>query len=95
MIRQLGHDIVGHHAGDALLDELADTLAGCSTRIGQGEHRSRDKAGFHEHWDTNIAEGDPIESWSDRPISGITSPWGLEPDVRRHGDGVIARVTFG
>jgi acyl-coenzyme A thioesterase PaaI-like protein len=36
-----------------------------------------------------------IDSWSDRPISGISSPWSVEPEVRRHGDGVIARVTFG
>ena len=94
-IRQLGHDVVGHQADDGLLDELTDTLVGYSDRLAVGQHRSRDKAGFHEHWDTRIAEGEPVESWSDRPISGVTSPWSVEPEVRRHGDGVRALVTFG
>lgn len=94
-IRQLGHDIVGHHADDGVLLELAHTMSDYSERLVLGAPRSRDKAGFHEHWDTRIAEGEIIDSWSDRPISGTTSPWSVEPEVRRHGDGVRALVTFG
>lgn len=93
-IRELGHDIVGHQAHDSVLDEVAASLRAHAQRLATGERRSRDKAGFHEHWDTHIAEGELINSWTDRPISGISSPWSVEPEVRRHGDGVIARVTF-
>jgi len=94
-LRQLGHDIVGHQADDQLLSEMAEALAAFSQRLVQGEHRAREKQGFHEHWNTSIAEGEEVASWSDRPISGTSSPWSVEPEVRRHGNGVQAKVTFG
>lgn len=93
-IRQLGHDVVGHHADDAVLDEIAQALSACSGRIVAGSPRSREKAEYHEHWDSDIADGDSVASFDDRPLSGVCSPWSVEPDVRRHGEGVIARVTF-
>jgi len=92
--RQLSHDIVGHQADDGLIDELAGVLTDFSRRLASGGPRSRDRSEFHEHWDLHIGEGDPVESFADRPVSGSSSPWGLEPDVRREGDGIIAWVTF-
>ncbi|CAB4886274.1 unannotated protein [freshwater metagenome] len=94
-IRQLGHDVVGHQADDELLDDLAATLREYSARLSGGGPRSRDKQDFHDHWDTQIAEGQLVESWSDRPFSGISSPWSVEPEVRRHAEGVRATVRFG
>jgi acyl-coenzyme A thioesterase PaaI-like protein len=35
-----------------------------------------------------------MPSWDERPVSGQASPWSVEPDIRRQGDGVVARVTF-
>ena len=59
------------------------------------EHREpREKVDFHQHWDTQIGEGDPVESFENRPVSGPASPWSVEPDIRREGDGVRATVTF-
>lgn len=95
MIRQLGHDVVGHAADDTVLDALADAVTEASRTIAAGERRSRDVTGFHERWNAALEEGDPVPSYGDRPFSGDCSPWSVEPDVRRHGEGVRATVTFG
>ncbi len=94
-LRQFGHDVIGHQADDALLDSMTSTLVDFSAQLAGGEHRAREKAGFHEHWDSPVHEGELVPSWADRPISGVASPWSLEPEVRRHGDGVRATITFG
>jgi acyl-coenzyme A thioesterase PaaI-like protein len=93
--RQLADALVGHQADDALLVELAGVLAGYSARIAQAPARARQKAGFHEHWDTDISEGGPVESFEYRPFSGESRPWSLELDIRRLGNGVRTTVTFG
>jgi len=94
-LRQLGHDVVGHEADDHVLDALTASLREASRQVAAGHALAREKLGFHEHWEARLAEDEPVISWENRPISGTSSPWGLEPDVRRHGDGIIARVTFG
>jgi acyl-coenzyme A thioesterase PaaI-like protein len=86
--------MVGHHADDALLDELTEALNAYSRRISFGAAQARQKYGFHEHWEAEIPEGGAVVGWIYRPITGAASPWSLEPDVRRHGDGVAATVTF-
>lgn len=94
-LRQFGHDVIGHQADDALLETMTSALETFSAQLAGGTHRSREKAGFHEHWDSPVQEGELVPSWADRPISGVASPWSLEPEVRRHGDGVRATITFG
>ena len=93
--RRLADDLVGHQADDQLLAELADVLAEFSARIAAAPVRARQKAGFHEHWESDVVEGGAVESFEYRPFSGESSPWSLDPDIRRHGDGVRATVTFG
>ena len=93
--RKLADDLVGHQADDALLLELANSLGDFSARIAAAPTRARQKAGFHEHWDSDIADGAGVESFEYRPFSGESSPWSLEPDIRRDGNGVRATVTFG
>jgi acyl-coenzyme A thioesterase PaaI-like protein len=93
-LRRLGHDVVGHHAADDVLDELAAVLAEQSARLATGEPRARNISGFHESWNSEISDGGRVPSWEDRPFSGVSSPWSMEPDVRREGDGVRATVTF-
>ena len=93
--RRLADDLVGHHLEPELLAELTAVLTSFSERIAEAPRRAREKSGFHEHWDTTIAEGERIDSFAYRPFSGAASPWSLEPDIRREGDGVRATVTFG
>jgi acyl-coenzyme A thioesterase PaaI-like protein len=94
-IRQLAHDMVGHLADDALIDEMTTTLAAFSERMVACEPRSRENSGFHEHWDSDVVEGEEVLSYEYRPFSGQASPWSVEPDIRRRGDGVVATVVFG
>ena len=93
--RRLADDLVGHDLDDALLTELTQALSEFSDRIAGTPRRGREKSGFHEHWDTTIAEGERIDSFEYRPFSGSASPWSLDPDIRRDGNGVRAAVTFG
>ena len=93
--RRLADDLVGHDLDDAVLTELTDVLAAFSARIAGTPRRGREKSGFHEHWETAIAEGERIDSFEYRPFSGSASPWSLDPDIRRDGNGVRATVTFG
>ncbi len=93
-MRQLGHDVVGHEAADSVLDDLTDALRRSSQALSAGAPRSRNNAGFHDRWTADLAEGDQVPNWDDRPFSGPCSPWSVEPDIRRHREGVIARVTF-
>ncbi|HRE00060.1 MAG TPA: hypothetical protein PLV68_02105, partial [Ilumatobacteraceae bacterium] len=57
--------------------------------------RSRDNTGFHDRWPAIERDGDPLPTYGDRPFSGVSSPWSVEPDVVRFGPGVRATVTFG
>ena len=82
-------------ADDDVLDELTGAVTAASGTIASGARRSRDVTGFHEHWNADLDDGDPVPSYGDRPFSGPCSPWSVEPDIRRHGDGVRATVTFG
>lgn len=92
--RRLADDLVGHELDAAILSELTATLAAFSARLAAAPRRARQKSGFHEHWDASIAEGERIESFEYRPFSGAASPWSLQPDIRRHGNGVRATVMF-
>lgn len=94
-LRQFGHDVVGHNADEGLLDELTDALADGSRRLRESSRRSRADTGFHDRWNLGLDEGAPVPSYGDRPFTGLSSPWSVEPDVRRNGDGVRATVTFG
>lgn len=35
-----------------------------------------------------------MSTYDERPVSGRSSPWGLDLEVRRQGDEVVAHVTF-
>ena len=94
-LRQFAHVVVGHEMDAALADELTAALAGFAARIATGHTRSRENSGFQEHWDSDVAEGEQVVSYEYRPFSGDASPWSVEPDIRREGDGVAATVTFG
>lgn len=94
-VRDLGHALIGHEADDVLVDDVAATLEALTARLTAGERRSREQHGFQrgESW-VPPADGEEFTSHDDRPVSGRSSPWGLDPVIRRVGDEVEATVTL-
>lgn len=95
-VRDLGHALVGHDADLALLHEVTATLDDLSARLRLGDRRERSA----DEWADRSADQVPpevesqVESYDDRPFSGNASPWGLDLQVHRRGDGVEAELTL-
>jgi acyl-coenzyme A thioesterase PaaI-like protein len=92
-IRDLGHALVGHQAPAELLDRLAGALEALTAELDRGPSRSRDEASFSQ--ERFQAAGElPLTGYDDRPVSGRSSPWGLDPELHRHGDEIEAIVVL-
>jgi hypothetical protein len=94
-VRRLGHGLVGHEASDELLGDVATTLDELTDRLDAGARRARQPAEFGHREGTETERGAPIESYDDRPFSGAASPWGLDLEAHRVGEGIEASVTLG
>jgi hypothetical protein len=95
-IRHLGHAIAGHQIDDDLVTEIAATLESYTAKVNAGGPRSRTTHNFQRgaEW-TPPATGELFTTThDDRPVSGRSSPYGLDPVIRRDGDEVVAAVTL-
>jgi acyl-coenzyme A thioesterase PaaI-like protein len=93
-IRDIGHALVGHHAPVALLDDVAATLDQLTAKLDEGALRSRAEVRRDGDWGEPTADGARMTSYDERPISGRASPWGLDLDIHREGDEVVAQLTL-
>ena len=93
-VRDLGHALVGHEADVELIDEVADTLDKLIARLDEGPLRQRVREDRSERWATPIADGGRMVTYDERPFSGRSSPWGVDPEVHRHGNEIEAIVTL-
>lgn len=93
-VRDLGHALVGHAVGRELLDEVADTLQSLTDRLDDGTPRSRAMVDFSDHTTEMPGSDTQLESYDDRPFSGLSSPWGLDLEVHQRGRSVEATVTL-
>ena len=93
-VRDLGHALVGHHADVALIDRVSATLDELTAELRHGERRSRHRPTVYDNADAP-ADGAELTSYDERPVSGRSSPWGLDIRVHREGDEVVARCTLG
>lgn len=93
-IRDVGHALVGHHAPVALLDRLSRTLDELTAELELGEPRGRAQVTSEGRWGEPPADGASMTSYDERPVSGRASPWGLDLEVRRAGDEVVATATL-
>jgi acyl-coenzyme A thioesterase PaaI-like protein len=94
-IRDLGHAFVGRHMTVEQVDRLSEALESISAELWPGMPRR--KAG-PESWpasENEMPQGRIDQRFSDRPMSGAASPWGLDLDVHRHGDEIEARLRLG
>jgi acyl-coenzyme A thioesterase PaaI-like protein len=94
-VRQLGHALIGHDAPDDLVERVAVELEQLTALLAAGAARSREPGNFQrgEGWGAP-EDGGQFFSNDDRPVSGRSSPWGLDPIIRRVGDEVEATVTL-
>lgn len=94
-IRDLGHAFVGHGAPTADLDQLTDDLTNWTTRLAAATPRDRGTERPTGDWGPAPADGEEMISFDDRPISGRSSPHGLDVRVVRDGDEVVAHLRLG
>jgi acyl-coenzyme A thioesterase PaaI-like protein len=95
-VRDLGHALVGHQADDDTLALVAEHLEALTARLATGDTRQRPAHNFQRGADWSPpGDGEQFQTThDDRPVSGRSSPYSLDPDIRREGDEVIATVTL-
>jgi acyl-coenzyme A thioesterase PaaI-like protein len=93
-IRDLGHAIVGHHASVDLLDRMTAQLDALTAEFVDGDRRSRAESRRDGQWGEPPADGQVMTTYDERPVSGRSSPWGLDIEVRRSGDEVVCSVVL-
>lgn len=94
-IRDLGHAFIGRHATLEQIERLADAVESINADLWPQAERGRGDHPFSESDRDEIPQG-RIEThdFDDRPVSGGSSPWGLDLDLHRIGDEIEARVTL-
>ena len=94
-IRDLGHAFIGRQATLEQIEHLSDVVEGVTAALWPGAARST--GGSHEFSpvdQTDVPQGHFRHTFDDRPVSGRSSPWGLDPELHRHGDEIVALVTL-
>jgi len=93
-IRDIGHAFIGRHATLEQIERLATVLEGIGAELWPADPRSRDQHPFAERQLEDYPQGRFEPRFDDRPVSGRSSPWGLDLRLHRHGDEIDARVTL-
>jgi len=93
-IRDIGHALVGHHVPVELLGDVTRTLDDLTTQLDDGPSRSRSEVRRDGQFDAPEPDGSVMTSYDERPVSGRSSPWGLDVEVRRDGDEAVATFTL-
>lgn len=91
-VRRLGHAFVGRRASTDTLNEVADQLEQLTALLAGGAVRQRQARSYDDRWQTEIAAGEQMHTYDDRPFSGRSSPWGVDLEVHRHGDEIEATL---
>ena len=92
-IRDLSHAFIGRHATVDQLTRLSEVVEGITAELWPQGHRSRLDA-FDRERDIDYPQGRFTHDFDDRPVSGASSPYGLDLDLHRHGDEIEALVTL-
>ncbi len=92
-IRDVGHALVGHHADIEQIDRVSTTVDELVAQLSTGSRRTRAPRTAGDVAEVP-ADGADITSYDERPISGRSSPWGLDLRVQREGDEIVGRCTL-
>lgn len=93
-IRDLGHAFIGRHATVEQIERLATAVEAINTELWPGAERTRGGHEFANRETTELPQGRFDHDFDDRPISGRSSPLGLDLQLHRHGDEIEALVTL-
>jgi acyl-coenzyme A thioesterase PaaI-like protein len=93
-IRDLGHAFIGRNATVEQIDHLTDVVEGITDELWPQQQRSREEHPFGDRQQEELPQGRFENRFDDRPVSGRSSPWGLDLDLHRHGDEIEALVTL-
>lgn len=93
-IRDLNHAFIGRHATLEQLARLAEVVEGISAELWPLDPRSRGEQSFADHQMEDYPQGRFHHDFDDRPVSGASSPYGLDLELHRHGDEIEALVTL-
>ncbi len=94
-IRDLGHAFIGRHATLEQIEHLSDVVEGVTAALWPGETRAKGRCHeFSRPESIDVPQGSFQHTFDDRPVSGRSSPWGLDPELHRHGDEIVALVTL-
>lgn len=85
---------MGHEADESFLGEFAATLEGLTSRLASGDRRGHTLETNPTEWVAAPEEGDEMFAHPERPISGRSSPWGLDVTIVREGDEAVGRLTL-
>jgi acyl-coenzyme A thioesterase PaaI-like protein len=89
------HALAGHHADAAMLDELTADLDRWTDRLGREERRDRITERPTGDWGPAPSDGQEMFSFDERPVSGRSSPYGLDLRVVRDRDEAVGFLTLG
>jgi acyl-coenzyme A thioesterase PaaI-like protein len=93
-VRDIGHALVGHQAPVELIDRITSVLDDLTAELEVHPSRSRSEERPSGDWGPPPADGETMTSYDERPISGRSSPWGLDLAIVRDGDEAVARLTL-
>lgn len=93
-VRDIGHALMGHESDEALLHDVATALEHLTERLSVGPQRGHQLATDSTEWVLAPKDGDEMFGHPDRPISGRSSPWGLDLHIVREGDEAVGRLTL-
>jgi acyl-coenzyme A thioesterase PaaI-like protein len=93
-IRDIGHAFVGRHATLEQIERLAQVLEDIGAELWPADKRSRPEQPFAERQVEDFPQGRFESRFDDRPVSGRSSPWGLDIELHRYGDEIDARLTL-
>lgn len=96
-LRRLAHAFVRHRTDPETLAGIAEWAEATAERLEAGSAPVPRPADYfaRRYADPRPPDGAEIMAFSDRAFSGPANPAAMEVDMRRHGDGVRAVVTFG
>ncbi len=96
-LRRLAHAFVRHRTDAETLAEIAAWADATAERLEAGSAAVPRPADYfaRRYTDPRPPDGAEVMAFSDRAFSGPANPTAMDVDMRRHGEGVRAAVTFG